>query len=53
LADANWRFAPMDGTSVLFETGPGAAQYAETLESVNVIPVGTTDAGFAVYRIAL
>jgi len=53
LADANWRFDPMDGTSVLFETGPGAAQYAETLESVNVIPVGTTDAGFAVYRIAL
>ncbi|MBS1301521.1 bifunctional 2',3'-cyclic-nucleotide 2'-phosphodiesterase/3'-nucleotidase [Loktanella sp. SALINAS62] len=52
-ADANWSFAPMDGTSVLFETGPGAAEYAATLESVNVTPAGNTDAGFALYRIAL
>ncbi|MEO1399618.1 MAG: 5'-nucleotidase C-terminal domain-containing protein, partial [Pseudomonadota bacterium] len=27
-ADANWTFAPLPGTSVLFDTGPAAAQYA-------------------------
>ena len=28
-ADGNWTFAPMDGTTVLFETGPGGKQYAD------------------------
>ncbi|SFR15113.1 bifunctional 2',3'-cyclic-nucleotide 2'-phosphodiesterase/3'-nucleotidase [Poseidonocella sedimentorum] len=52
-ADANWSFAPMDGTSVLFETGPAGAQYAETLEGMEVTAAGMSDSGFALFRIAL
>ncbi|MDU8913664.1 bifunctional 2',3'-cyclic-nucleotide 2'-phosphodiesterase/3'-nucleotidase [Aestuariicoccus sp. MJ-SS9] len=52
-ADANWSFAPMDGTTVLFETGPAGAKYAETLEGMDLSPAGTSDAGFALFRLAL
>ncbi|SHE49341.1 2',3'-cyclic-nucleotide 2'-phosphodiesterase / 3'-nucleotidase [Loktanella atrilutea] len=52
-ADANWSFAPMPGTTALFETGPNAAQYAETIESVTLEPAGESPEGFAVYRMIL
>ena len=52
-ADANWSFAPMDGTTVMFETGPNAAGYAETIEGVTLEPAGNTPEGFALYRMAL
>ncbi|SDY86894.1 bifunctional 2',3'-cyclic-nucleotide 2'-phosphodiesterase/3'-nucleotidase [Citreimonas salinaria] len=52
-ADANWSFAPMDGTSVIFETGPAGAKYAESIESVDVQAVGDSDTGFARFRIRL
>ncbi len=50
-ADANWTFAPMDGTTALFETGPAGAQYAEAIEGVEIEPAGDTDTGFALFRI--
>lgn len=52
-ADANWRFAPMEGTSVLFETGPKAADYVDEVTGVDMEQVGDTEAGFAQFRIAL
>lgn len=52
-ADANWTFAPMPGTSVLFDTGPGAATYAGSVAGVSIEPAGDGPDGFARYRITL
>lgn len=52
-ADANWTFAPMPGTTVLFETGPKAAQYAADVKGVSLEEAGQTGNGFAQYRIRL
>ena len=52
-ADANWTFAPMDGTTVLFETGPAGAQYAEGVEGIEIEPAGDAEGGFASFRIRL
>lgn len=52
-ADGNWAFAPMPGTTVLFDTGPGGAQYAAAVPGVALEPAGTGDDGFARFRIAL
>ncbi len=52
-ADANWRFAPMAGTSVLFETGPKAADYVDEVTGVEMEQVGDTEDGFAQFRITL
>jgi len=52
-ADGNWSFAPMPGTSVIFETGPKAAQYAGQVRTLTLSAVDTDDQGFARYRIAL
>ncbi|WP_163271957.1 bifunctional 2',3'-cyclic-nucleotide 2'-phosphodiesterase/3'-nucleotidase [Chelativorans alearense] len=52
-ADANWRFAPLENTSVLFETGPKGAEFAADVEGVSIEPAGEGQEGFALYRIAL
>ncbi|WP_424940245.1 bifunctional 2',3'-cyclic-nucleotide 2'-phosphodiesterase/3'-nucleotidase [Aliiroseovarius sp. S253] len=52
-ADANWRFAPLEGTTVLFETGPAAAPHAGNVEGVTIEEAGTSDTGFALFRISL
>lgn len=52
-ADANWRFAPMPGTTVLFDTGPKAAEYIGDLKAVKIEPAGDGPDGFARFRIAL
>ncbi|MCE8510888.1 bifunctional 2',3'-cyclic-nucleotide 2'-phosphodiesterase/3'-nucleotidase [Ruegeria pomeroyi] len=52
-ADANWSFAPLPGTSVLFDTGPAAAQYADGLKGVKIEAAGDGPDGFARFRIAL
>ena len=52
-ADFNWRFAPMENTSVIFETGPAGAKYAESLEGMTLEEAGTNDAGFALFRMTL
>jgi 2',3'-cyclic-nucleotide 2'-phosphodiesterase/3'-nucleotidase len=52
-ADFNWRFAPMENTSVIFETGPAGAKYAETLEGMTLEEVGSNEAGFALFRMTL
>jgi len=52
-ADANWTFKPMPGTSVLFDTGPKAVQYASAVKGVKITPAGDGPDGFARFRIDL
>ena len=52
-ADFNWRFKPMEGTSVIFETGPAGAKYAGDLEGMTLEETGTNDDGFALFRMQL
>ncbi|MDP2581572.1 bifunctional 2',3'-cyclic-nucleotide 2'-phosphodiesterase/3'-nucleotidase [Shimia thalassica] len=52
-ADANWSFAPLPDTTVLFDTGPAAAAYSDKVEGVEIEPVGDGPDGFARFRITL
>ncbi len=52
-ADANWRFKPMPGTTVLFETGPAARGYTGDVKAVTIEDAGEGADGFAQFRIAL
>ncbi|MEO0945140.1 MAG: bifunctional 2',3'-cyclic-nucleotide 2'-phosphodiesterase/3'-nucleotidase, partial [Pseudomonadota bacterium] len=52
-ADANWKFAPLEGTSVLFETGPKATDYIDDLKSLDIAPAGEGADGFALFRLKL
>ena len=52
-ADANWTFAPADGATVLFETGPAGEQHVGDVKGVAIEPAGEGEEGFARYRIRL
>ncbi|MCV2867636.1 bifunctional 2',3'-cyclic-nucleotide 2'-phosphodiesterase/3'-nucleotidase [Defluviimonas sp. WL0002] len=51
--DANWRFAAMPGTSVLFDTGPRAAAHLADVKGLSIEPAGDGPDGFARFRITL
>ncbi len=48
-----WRFRPLPGTSVLFETGPRGAGHAGRLGGLAIEPLGETLEGFLRFRINL
>ena len=52
-ADDNWSFAPLPGTSVVFETGAKAKDFITEVKSLKIEPAGEVEAGFAKYRILL
>ncbi|WP_170424014.1 bifunctional 2',3'-cyclic-nucleotide 2'-phosphodiesterase/3'-nucleotidase [Ruegeria arenilitoris] len=52
-ADANWSFAPLEGTTVLFETGPKARDYISDVKGVAIEDAGEGADGFAAFRIKL
>lgn len=52
-ADGNWGFVPMEGTTVLFDTGPKAADYLDAVPGLTIEPAGDGPDGFARFRIAL
>lgn len=52
-AEANWKFASLPGTSVLFDTGPKASGYAADVKGVEIAPAGEGPDGFARFRIDL
>lgn len=52
-ADANWTFASLEGTTVLFDTGPLGTRYADQVEGVSIEPMGEAEDGFYRYRITL
>lgn len=51
-ADNNWSFVPMDGTTVLFDTGPAATAYLDQVGLV-IEEAGDGPDGFARFRITL
>ncbi|MAW86827.1 MAG: bifunctional 2',3'-cyclic-nucleotide 2'-phosphodiesterase/3'-nucleotidase [Phyllobacteriaceae bacterium] len=52
-ADANWTFAPVEGATVVFDTGPKGRQYAGDVKGVAIEEAGDGENGFARFRITL
>ncbi len=52
-ADENWSFAPLDGATVLFDTGPKAKEHLQDITGMKIEPAGDGPDGFARFRIKL
>jgi 2',3'-cyclic-nucleotide 2'-phosphodiesterase/3'-nucleotidase len=52
-ADSNWKFTPLEGTSVLFDSSPKARQLLSEVKAVTIEDAGDGADGFARFRIRL
>lgn len=52
-ADGNWAFAPMEGTTAIFETGPRGRDYAGAVKGAKIEDAGNGAEGFAKFRLIL
>jgi len=52
-ADDNWSFAPLEGTTVLFDTGPKGEGFMGQVKGVKIEKAGEGADGFSRYRITL
>ncbi len=52
-ADANWKFTPMENTSVVFDSSPNARQFLAEIKAVALEDAGDGPDGFARFRIRL
>ncbi|SDN84962.1 bifunctional 2',3'-cyclic-nucleotide 2'-phosphodiesterase/3'-nucleotidase [Phyllobacterium sp. OV277] len=52
-ADDNWKFAPVKGASVLFDTGPKGKNFIADVKTLKIEEAGDGENGFARYRITL
>ncbi len=52
-ADGNWTFAPMEGTTAVFETGPKGRDYAAAVKGARIEDAGNGADGFARFRLIL
>ncbi|MEM6463797.1 MAG: bifunctional 2',3'-cyclic-nucleotide 2'-phosphodiesterase/3'-nucleotidase [Pseudomonadota bacterium] len=52
-ADSNWTFAPIDGATAVFETGPKAKDFMNDVRDVKIEAAGEGNEGFAKYRITM
>lgn len=52
-ADGNWTFAPMEGTTAVFETGPKGRDYAAAVKGAKIEDAGNGAEGFARFRLIL
>jgi 2',3'-cyclic-nucleotide 2'-phosphodiesterase/3'-nucleotidase len=48
-----WRFTPLGGTPVVYETGPGAAAHAGRAAALGLLPDGIGPQGFARYLLRI
>ncbi len=51
--DDTWRFAPIKGATVTFDTGPGVRRYKEETEILGATDLGDTENGFARFHLTL
>lgn len=49
----NWRFAPVQGAEVWFDTGPGVRAYPEDIAALGATDMGNTEDGFARFCLRL
>ncbi len=52
-ADGNWRFAPLPGTTALFDTGPRARPLIASVKAAKLEDTGDGADGFARVRLVL
>ncbi|RYC17492.1 bifunctional 2',3'-cyclic-nucleotide 2'-phosphodiesterase/3'-nucleotidase [Ciceribacter ferrooxidans] len=52
-ADDNWSFAPNQGATAIFETGPKGRQYAKDVRGAKIEDAGDGEEGFARFRLIL
>lgn len=52
-AQSTWRFTPLGGTRILYETGPGAVAHSDRAPALGLRALGPADNGFFMFELTL